>query len=101
MNLRGLGGGGLCESGGEVLGLTLLAVLFEHNHCQRYCLGACYAAYGVCVAWDRVVGVVVLGSQVERTSHLANLKSISPLRSAANLLSSLSERRTTRAATAR
>jgi len=36
-----------------------------------------------------------------RTSHLANLRSISPLRSACSLLSSFSERRTTRAATAR
>jgi hypothetical protein len=35
------------------------------------------------------------------TSHTKNLRSVSPLRSACNLLSSLSERRTTRAATAR
>ena len=35
------------------------------------------------------------------TSHFANFRSISPLFSAANLLSSFNERRTTRAATAR
>lgn len=40
-------------------------------------------------------------SRFVRTSHLANLRSISPLRSAASLLSSLRERRTTRLATAR
>jgi hypothetical protein len=38
---------------------------------------------------------------IMRTSHLANLRSDSPRFSAASLLSSLSERRTTRAATVR
>lgn len=39
LDLRGLGGGGgLCEGGGEVLALTLLAVLHCTQLGQRYCL---------------------------------------------------------------
>lgn len=42
LDLRGLGGGGgLCDGGGKVLALTLLAVLYWTQLRQRYCFGCC------------------------------------------------------------
>jgi hypothetical protein len=89
----------------EILVLALLAILFFVSTVIGYverssaCLSiASQQPYHAFVASRLRIQET---NSSPHTSHFANLRSISPLLSAASLLSSLSDRRTTRAATAR